>query len=779
MPNENAELNVMSVFTKGLSVDNHIKFKQERVIAVKEVKAPVTVKSVSLKAVGAAPMASVSSLAHVNASTTGNQVRYDVTALEARYSELPDKGVTWRELPIDHSKFQYAICHPEPVIKDNQVVKYNKRYGRWGKQFGDVRESDDYGVVVTEPLVLVDADDMLIAKILHQYISSNKLKCWVMRSDRGAHFWFRLPPELDYDKVGIRNAADVFTLSTLRVDYRVRGKGLACVKFNGRDRDFVYGAEFTPDDFDCLPLILYPATKINPDAHLFIGLAEGSRDDRLTSYKAALYAKQGLEVEQCADVLNFINKYLLASPLTQQEMGKFSSSASYKALKRQADSSEFRNKGKFLHEAFAQYLFDQHYFLPSDAKSFPYVYKGGYYREDEAFIQNEMRKTVPELTKNNIEEARNCLHLMAVDRQDRNPELQKEDPFWINLTNCRLNMLTGETMEHSADYRDIQRVPTTYDPEASCPEVDQVLERVFGNDEDKISLFYEIMGTCLTRDNSIFSRCFFFLGSGANGKSTVLRMIRAVVGDENISHLKPSDMVSNSFNLIELQGKLANIVEEINASDLDQTDVMKQVIGGDMLRAQRKYRDSISFVPYCTVIFATNKMPVFKDRSLGMERRFELLPFEVNFMKLKQDSPDDYDPEISRKVTTEVAKSYMLNKAIEAYRMLHERKEYTVPKSSVAAKECYLGETNSVALWLRASDIGRGEFNDKTIGVLFGEYRDYVRDEVGTSPLIRKNWKEEVTRLMADILTGKEEIRRSDNGSKLYYFEVKERWSTY
>ena len=64
--------------------------------------------------------------------------------------------------------------------------------------------------------------------------------------------------------------------------------------------------------------------------------------------------------------------------------------------------------------------------------------------------------------------------------------------------------------------------------------------------------------------NSRRHKAFFLVGDGSNGKSTLLDMVKEMLGEENISNLSLLDL-EHSFRPAELEHKLANIGDDISS----------------------------------------------------------------------------------------------------------------------------------------------------------------------------------------------------------------------
>jgi putative DNA primase/helicase len=118
-------------------------------------------------------------------------------------------------------------------------------------------------------------------------------------------------------------------------------------------------------------------------------------------------------------------------------------------------------------------------------------------------------------------------------------------------------------------------------------------------------------------------------GHGADGKSVWCLVCRLVVGPDNVTAvgLEAFDP-KRTFPLAVMDGKLANIVEEIGELDKAAEGLIKQIVGGSPVLIERKHRGPITTVLSARLTFATNTWPRFSDRSDGIWRRVSVIKFE-------------------------------------------------------------------------------------------------------------------------------------------------------
>jgi putative DNA primase/helicase len=117
--------------------------------------------------------------------------------------------------------------------------------------------------------------------------------------------------------------------------------------------------------------------------------------------------------------------------------------------------------------------------------------------------------------------------------RDEVPVLLKDlnrDPWLLNVANGTLDLRTGELRPHKREDLITKLAPVEYDPNAKCSLWKTFLDRIFGDDEKIIGFVQRATGYALTgstRDQVLF----MLYGTGANGKSTFLETLRAMLGD--------------------------------------------------------------------------------------------------------------------------------------------------------------------------------------------------------------------------------------------------------
>lgn len=236
-------------------------------------------------------------------------------------------------------------------------------------------------------------------------------------------------------------------------------------------------------------------------------------------------------------------------------------------------------------------------------------------------------------------------HLMKADA------LFDANPFLLNVKNGTLDLQTGILRPHAPADLLTKLVPVAYEREATCPTFERFLERALKSDPEVIAFLQKAIGYTLTGDTS--EQVFFFAhGPGATGKSTLINLIRDLIGDYGLHTPTETLMAKQHDNgiptdLARLQGARMVTAVEVNwTRQIDEARV-KALTGGDPITARHLYQDFFEFQPACKLWFAANDLPGVRGTAEAFWRRVRLIPFEVEI------PADERDPDLLAKLRAE------------------------------------------------------------------------------------------------------------------------------
>jgi len=211
----------------------------------------------------------------------------------------------------------------------------------------------------------------------------------------------------------------------------------------------------------------------------------------------------------------------------------------------------------------------------------------------------------------------------------------------VNVQNGTLDLETGRLRPH--DRGDLQTyvLPVEYDPAAVCPTWDTFLGRVMGGDGDLAGFLARAVGYTLSGLTT--EQCLFFLyGRGANGKSTFIETVMALLGDlghkarAQILMAEERGRVPNE--IAALAGKRFVVASELADGGRLNEGLVKDLTGGDSMSARFLYGEPFIFKPTFRLWLYGNHKPTIAGTDDGIWRRVRLIPFTVQIPEKERDA---------------------------------------------------------------------------------------------------------------------------------------------
>lgn len=385
----------------------------------------------------------------------------------------------------------------------------------------------------------------------------------------------------------------------------------------------------------------------------------------------------------------------------------------------------------------------------------PAIRKGGEYMFGQDAIFREVIGIYPDARSGFRKEVMSYIDLMA-------PKKPQADPKYIRFKNGVLDIETLELTSNNGTHLLLNEVPHDWNPEAESELVDKTFDSIAQGNEAVIANLWEMFGLSLYRGHDV-SRMILLQGSGANGKSTLLDMLKCLLGVENCFSL-PIHELGEKFQLVPAMGKLALIGDDI-ASDFvngKACAVMKKFVTGEAVNDQYKGGATFQFNPYATLIYSCNEIPRFADGTFGFERRIHPIPLTARFAPVS----DGYDPRLKQKLCAEECIEYAIVKAVDALRAARERMGLTPNSLSERMRADILRDNDPAGGFITEMTKQGYVFLNKSNSMVYGEFEDWCAAN-GYEPVSK-------SKLSAKIRTNLGLQSRSSNGVRVY-LPIKER----
>lgn len=246
-----------------------------------------------------------------------------------------------------------------------------------------------------------------------------------------------------------------------------------------------------------------------------------------------------------------------------------------------------------------------------------------------------------------------------IDRRD----FEDHNEYVINVKNGLLNINTKQILPHSSDFISVKQFPVVYDPNAKWTEVLKFFKQV--QNREGVTTLIKMFGYILMTYTVKYQKAFFFAGRGDNGKSVVIDLIEAFIGEDNCSSVKLHDLRNDRFMAAKMYGMIANTYADIPATNLQDVGLFKALVSGDRITAQHKYGKLFDFRNRAKLVFSGNTIPLSEgEDDLAYFKRWVILRFEALFKGSKQDK------ELIKKLITPQNLSGSLNLALVGIKLL-------------------------------------------------------------------------------------------------------------
>ena len=235
-------------------------------------------------------------------------------------------------------------------------------------------------------------------------------------------------------------------------------------------------------------------------------------------------------------------------------------------------------------------------------------------------------------------------------------------PYLLNVLNGVIDLRTGELLPADPNLYLSKQAPVMYNPYARSPIFEQFITSVLP-DPDTREAVLRYLGYCLTGDTSA-QKALFIIGSGANGKSTLLNVISSLLGLD-YSFSCPMNFFSEHSirsksgptpERAELIGRRFIQIDEIKAGEVLDANEFKLLTGSNAIPFRAMYgKASVIINPTHKFIFSGNFLPSLGEADGGVIRRLMVAEFDQKF------TSDRINPYLLRMLTTPESLSGILN----------------------------------------------------------------------------------------------------------------------
>lgn len=269
------------------------------------------------------------------------------------------------------------------------------------------------------------------------------------------------------------------------------------------------------------------------------------------------------------------------------------------------------------------------------------------------------------------------------------------DPWLLNCRDGVLNLKSGDFLPHDPGFLLTKQTGTEYHPDMLCPKWLAHLERFLPSADVRRqvqrSLGVAIVGTVQEEKFDLW------YGGGKNGKSTTEKAAMGIL-DDYAGVCAPNLLVASKHErhpaeLADLAGYRLLFSTETEANRHLAESLVKQITGGEPLKARHMYGDFFTFERTFSIMLITNHRPRITGQDAAIWRRVRLIPWNETVSEQEQRPQDEVVTELLREGPG------ILSWMLEGLRDWQQNPQWTAPEV-LAATEAYRSEQDAIGGFL-------------------------------------------------------------------------------
>lgn len=372
--------------------------------------------------------------------------------------------------------------------------------------------------------------------------------------------------------------------------------------------------------------------------------------------------RNGFTYEEYVEQAHLINDYVLPKGLDENELNS--------AIRREAWDNLYIGKDKQLLLDMAQDIIDFWNCLWANEQISFFNHNENRYDTNEIVLKGYLQEKYQNenITTGRMKEVIEQVNIRLQNRPDYYRERSEE---YILCDDELVSMLKDDIIPNTRTiYTDIYYPYKIMSQEEFINfngRAKSFMNEISCNNEEILTIIWECIG-CMLSPTKPFGKFFIWYGSGANGKSLLIKLIKIIMGDF-MTHANILS-INDKFALECVIRGVANVTDDVGVTTLKETGNLKSLIQGSSVEINRKFKSSIWWKPNSQFVICCNEIPKIQDTSKGMIRRLAFIPFEMQLKK------ENIDINLETTLKSDIDNlRYILTGAIFAYREAIKRRK--------------------------------------------------------------------------------------------------------
>jgi putative DNA primase/helicase len=216
------------------------------------------------------------------------------------------------------------------------------------------------------------------------------------------------------------------------------------------------------------------------------------------------------------------------------------------------------------------------------------------------------------------------------------------DSMQLGVTNGVVDLRKGQHLFNQPKLLVTRYCNANFVEDEPCPQWIVFLNQIFEHDDETIESVQRLLGYTLTGlvTEEVLVICY---GFGSNGKSVFSNVIHSILGGyattappSLLTARRPED-TSPRNDLASLAGARYVSINELQAGDRLDEQVVKMLAGREPISARFLHREYFEYMPSFTAWLRTNHKPIITGEDDGIWRRLVVLKFGRKFSEVEKD----------------------------------------------------------------------------------------------------------------------------------------------
>ena len=246
----------------------------------------------------------------------------------------------------------------------------------------------------------------------------------------------------------------------------------------------------------------------------------------------------------------------------------------------------------------------------------------------------------------------------------------------VSMKNGLYHFDSDTLLSHSLGFFNTHSLPFEYDPTAACPQWEQFLNDVWGDDEEAKNLLMEYFGYVLSGDTKQ-QKYLSVIGPRRSGKGTINRILIALLGQNNVVSPQIEELC-DTFALQSWLGKPLASFSDARLTGRNTTGVVSQmlrIVGGDPVTVNRKNKEALD-------VFLPTRIIMFSNEALQLSENSNALVGRMLMLQMTNSFYGKEDVGLYDKLSTELSGIFNMAMAANKRRLARLGERFVQPTSA-------------------------------------------------------------------------------------------------